>query len=499
MAYDPYMGRPEFIELIDFFDDGNISTNVWGLKSETNTLITESVGYLHFINIGVGAGISHIPTARKFPRYIRASVDIHIVNGHEAADGEHCEASLVLWKDADNWLKLGPYRDTSEVINTRAYLRANVAGVPDSISIVGVVQDSSLRTFTYVLLEHMVMIYVDDIYYTSFEFESLVGYEVRLEAGTEAAADLLDVEFDYFEVQNSFDFATMQIGLNLDYIKNALDGSPMITDQNYTLLSDHFHLSDTTAQTLEFLTNDYGRSFRLDAAFNVTGARVDYCRLYDSSLGTFLNQDGVAADLADGNVYIVPVPGPGVNDYIAFGSSSPSKRLDVVIGPGGRVNVGNTFVWRKMNGAGAQVAFGALTDGTVGFTRDGSVTWTDDLVTDTINGVTAYWVIAKISVAGAATDIPIGSHMQFSPSALVDFDSLGAFGSFLVLKVFRKLGGSYRQQPSDIMYYQQSNLRKDIDVSLQCFSDTKLTFQLSAAPSAAITVNYNGAISTEVI
>jgi len=89
--------------------------------------------------------------------------------------------------------------------------------------------------------------------------------------------------------------------------------------------------------------------------------------------------------------------------------------------------------------------------------------------------------------------------MQFSPSTLVDFDSLGAFGTFLTLKVYRKLGGSYRQQPSDIMYYQQSNVRKDIDVSLQCFSDTKLVFQLSAAPSAAITVNYNGCIATEVV
>jgi len=111
----------------------------------------------------------------------------------------------------------------------------------------------------------------------------------------------------------------------------ALDASPIITDHSFTILNDHFHLPDTTAVALEYLTNDYGRSFKLDAAFNITGARVDYCRLYDDSLGTFLDEDGVAGDLADGNVYIVPVPGPGVNDYIAFGLSSPTKRLDVVI------------------------------------------------------------------------------------------------------------------------------------------------------------------------
>lgn len=500
MVMDAYVGGPQFIEDVDFFDDGAISASVWGAKYETHTLIAETAGYLKFSNDGVGsAGISYLPSLRDYPRYVRISVDINVVDGYEAVDGEHCEGSIVLYKDADNWLKLGPYRDTSEAVNDLAYLRVNQAGVPDSVSIIGTLLASGWHTFTYVLLEHMIMVYVDDIYYTSFEWTELVGYQIRLEAGTAENADVCDVRFDYFEVQSSFDFATMQIGLNLDYIKAALDSSPMITDRSYTNLNSSFSLATTATQEVEFLTNDYGRIFKLDAAFNICGAHIDYCRLYDDSLAAWTNQDGEAADLADGNVLIVPLVGPGADDYIAFGFDSVTKRLDVVIGPGGRVNVGNTFVWRKMDGSGNHVAFTALTDGTTGFTTDGSVTWTDDLVPDTINGVTAYWVIAKVSVAGAATDIPIGSHMQFSSSVATDFDSLAAFGTFLIVKVFRQIGGSYRQHPSDIMYYQQSNIRKDIDVRLTCFSDTKLSFQLESAPTAAITVNYNGAIETEQV
>jgi hypothetical protein len=152
-----------------------------------------------------------------------------------------------------------------------------------------------------------------------------------------------------------------------------------------------------------------------------------------------------------------------------------------------------------MDGSGSQVAFTSITDGTSGFTVDGSVTWTDDLVLDTINGVSAYWVIAKITVAGATADVPIGSHMQFSPSALDDFVSLAVFNTFLVMSIYRKIGGSYRQQPSDIMYFQQSNNRRDVEIDLLCYSDTLVVFQLESAPASAITIPYSGVVTTEKV
>ncbi len=501
LVSDPYNGAPDHIEVFDGFDDSVISTLLWAPKVEVgNTAITETGGVLKFANPGTGTlGRSFLKSLRAFPRHIRISVDIQLVDGSEAADGDHAESYLELYLDANNYIRYGQYRDTSDVVNSVAYLRVMSAGVLDEIAVNVAACDAVNHTYTLVLLENTIMVYFDSILYTSFEWSSLLNYYITLGSATQNNTDKIDARFDCLEVQQGFDFAIMNIGINTHYILDVLNSSPIITDHDYTMLDDHVDLADASALGLEFLTANFGRVFRLSAVFNITGARIDYCRVYDASLTSFIDQDSEAIDLADGNVPIVPIVGPGVDDYVAFGLSEATKRLDIVMGPGGKSNVANTFAWRKMDGAGSQVAFTALTDGTTGFTTDGSVTWTDNLVLDTINGITAYWVIAKVTAAGAATDVPIGSHMQFSPAALVDFDSLGVFNTFLIMSIYRKIGGSYRQQPSDIMYFQQSNNRRDVEIDLLCYSDTLLVFQLESSPASAITIPYSGVVATEKV
>jgi hypothetical protein len=255
MPVDPFSGLPGHIQVYDSFDSPTLSS-LWDTKSEVgSSAITIGSGVLRIRNPGTGTkGVSYQPTKRRFPRFLRISADIAIIDAHEAADGGHMEASLVLYKDASNYLKIGPYRDTSEGVNSSCYLRAKVAGVASNFDVSGVVCDTSAHVYSLLVTESQVLVYYDSTLYTSFEWANLVYYTVRLEAGTEVNSDICDVNFDYFDAFNNVDFVTMQIGTivkrTLDYLIGYI-GSEIVDEELVLSLG-------TTDYTFEMLSSYYG-------------------------------------------------------------------------------------------------------------------------------------------------------------------------------------------------------------------------------------------------
>lgn len=501
MVYDPFSGIPQGIQEFDSFDDNAIGPLQWGTKVEVgSTVITESSGFLQIINSGVGvAGISYLPSLNKFSRHSRLSVDMGL---YSWLTGEHHEQSLVLYKDVDNWIKFGQYHDVSEAINSNCYLRMNVAGVITNVNLSSsAITVGEPNTYSIALLEHTIICFMDEIVVTSFEWPEMVNYEIRLEAGTQFGADKMLSAFDYFDVNNNFDHATMQMGSRIRDIYEDIGTlttsiASLIAMYSPVTFSSTLTLNSLAPVDIEFLAATYGNGFRISMGCNITGAHIDYCRLYDSSDLSWRNQDVQAQDIAEGDIYLVPLAGPGGGDFIAFGTTHESKRLDLIIGAGGKANVANVIGWKKMDGFGSQENFTSLTDGTNQLKTDGSVIWTDDLVLDTINGVSAYWVLAKIITAGAATDKPRGSRVQFCPVAYTDFNTRAIYGSYLIVEIFRKIGGVYPDSPSDVMYFQQCNITKTITIDLIAFGDTKIRFRLSATPATAVIIPYTGMVTS---
>lgn len=493
MPYDPYLGYPSMIEMIETFDDSSISTTRWDTTEVGSTVITESGGYLNITNLGAGVlGTSYVQSKNKYPRHLRVSVDMDLSVGYAAADGDHFESSLVFYKDADNWIRVGAYRDTSESINFAVYLRVCDEGSISVTDLGGVPCDASERVLTVVVLgDGAIMFYIDAIYVTSIDFPKFHGFYLRLEAGTTANADKGTVVFDDLEVHNYFDPIFINIARRIQQISDCV----WIDDTEYIPGSGDITISDTTPQILEFTKNAYGTVFYLSLSFNITGARVDYCRLYDATgAGSFTNYDNQAKYLTSGSVCLVPSTGAGVGDCIYFGLSEDAKRLDVRIDT---PDSDNTFEFEYWNGS-AWASLADLSDGTVGFTTSGSITWSNSLGSVAVNGVTAYWTRARVTSAGAV--VPKAHNVQFSPLVAADWNSIAAHGTKLYVEFFRKVGLAYSSMPSSYEIYEQCKIDQIVDIpGVRCYSDTKVVVRVENAPASAITIPYISNVVTEYI
>jgi len=94
------------------------------------------------------------------------------------------------------------------------------------------------------------------------------------------------------------------------------------------------------------------------------------------------------------------------SDAIYFGSTFTFNSIKIDIYTAANVT-GATFNWAYWNGTAWATL--TVTDGTSGFTVDGSVTFTapGDWATTTVNGVSAYWVKCYTTSPGTATAITI--------------------------------------------------------------------------------------------
>lgn len=219
MRVDPYSGVPNFTSLVDRFDDANVDTNVWGTAvTPGGTAISEVGGELRFLCAAGAAGLSYLPSKYRFGNYSIVEVQIKVVDGEIGGDGERCEVSAHLYKDDDNYIKWGVYRDTSEAVNSGGYLRYNIAGAGEgAVDVTAVAIDNNYHTFKLILYESAVEVWYDNDYQTSFAFPDLINYEVRLEAGTQNAGDTIDIRFDTFKMLNLADpFGTDLTGVTGD-------------------------------------------------------------------------------------------------------------------------------------------------------------------------------------------------------------------------------------------------------------------------------------------
>lgn len=230
MRLDPLAGAPAHVSMVDGFDDASIDIAVWGTKVENGgTAITESGGFLTIANAAGAAGISYLPTLHNYGDYIVCQVEITVVDGEAAGDGERCEASLVWYKDAENYIKWGVYRDTGEALNSSGFIRYNIDGAGESFAdITGVNVDNDSHTFKIIKHASQVEIYYDGVYQTGLAFPEIINYNVRLEAGTQNAGDTIDIDFDNFKMFNHTDpFGTdiTSVNTDLETIAALLNGS----------------------------------------------------------------------------------------------------------------------------------------------------------------------------------------------------------------------------------------------------------------------------------
>lgn len=223
MRVDPYAGRPGLISGVDRFDDSDIDLNVWEPPVESGDLaITETGGELKIATAGINAGFAYLQSRFGWGKYSMVEVSIEVTDGEAAGDGERCEASLNLWKETNVYLKWGVYRDTSEAVNSSAYLRYDDGSGEVAVDCSGAPVDNAAHKFKLVIFESAIELYYDGTYITSLAFNNLVNYTCRLEAGSQSDGDTIDIRFDDFKIYNSADpFGTDLTGVESD-ITNVL-------------------------------------------------------------------------------------------------------------------------------------------------------------------------------------------------------------------------------------------------------------------------------------
>ena len=430
MVLDPWMRNPTLLEILDTFDDSQISTYKWTTPVIVGgTSITEAGGVLNIKNVGGAAGLSYLPSRyAEYGKHSRISVDLALVIGSVLGDGNHAEASLVLYKNANNWIRYGPYRDFGSSINNRAYLRIMQGGVLTTTAVDISICDTDIRTFTISQTGLDVVFYLNGIRATSFEWPEFIGFQAFLEAGTTGAGQHIEVHFDDFEVQDSYDPIFVTLGGLIRYIYDQFpDGvaasvwdelkashttpntfgdyldtklstlsvnvaaawDALKTDHvipgsfgdyldkkvstitgggdTFTAVSGTLSLPSTTAVALEFLAATYGTVFRPIVSFNIVGPTLDYCYLYSSA--SYTDYTLAANNLSSGDVPLVAASGAATNDVIIFGRSALHHRLNCVIS-NGPFNSDSVFDWVYWDGAAWQllntISGGAytLTDGT---------------------------------------------------------------------------------------------------------------------------------------
>lgn len=487
---------PSSIQEFDGFDVQDMDTSRWNTPTEVgSTEINQTGGDLVFTNTGAGTkGISFIETVRKFGKNWRISLDMCL----ETTTGSSGEISLVLYKNSTCYIKIGPYK--SAAVNCDCYLRYKNGATPEvAVELTNNLVDSAhCSTYTFAIISDTILIYYKGVFTTSIPMSEIYNFTIRIEAGTGANADTIVAKANDYEIRNNIDTLLITIGQLVRDMHDTL-GAGIATAAVLTDISGNIILDDTTEHFLTFGQATYGTKFKVNLFADLEGANIDYCHLYKSATTAFTDQSILANSMQSNTVRLLPSQGAAVGDCIYFGNEVLFHRLDVYMEQG-TSNTKNTFVWEYWNGA----AWAALTvtDGTVYnskiFGKSGKVTWVTDISKTTINTINTYWVRARLSVLDA-TNLPIASHIQVSEDGEEGFDSLAEFVSSLLVRIYRKRGdGSYATLPVDMtLPLTQCVLYRNMEASnVPAWTDIKIGFKLSVAPTATITIPYTGFIET---
>lgn len=482
---DPGTGIPTLIQDFDGFDVDTVDTSRWNAPVEVgSTLITQATGNLIFTNAGTGTkGISYLESKQKFGKNWRKSVDLKL----QTTTGTSGEISLCLYKDANNYVKMGPYKGGA--INCNCLLRYKIAGsleqvVPLTADVINV---TDFSTCTFGIIADTILCYYQGILMTSIPFGTMYNFTARIEAGTGANADTLLAKANDYETINNLDTLLITIGAIVKDIHDTM-GTSMVTD-----ISGDITLADTTEQFITLTQATYGTKFRVNLFADLEGMNIGNVTLVPNG-GAGIDYTELANNLKANSVPLVYTPTAG--DCIYFEHQSAFHRIDFYIDQG-TSNTDNIFVWEYWNGA-TWATLAGVTDGTVNngkvFGKSGSVTFTS---TPTAVGGW-YWIRARVTTAG--TSVPKATHIQVTPDGVAPgFDGLAAFLSSLTVRVYRKRGdGSYALLPADMaLPYTQCILSRNVELSnLPAWTDIKIGFKLSATPTTSITIPYTGYVET---
>jgi hypothetical protein len=520
LPVDPGNAIPTSIQEFDGFDTATIDTTRW----ETPTIIgstgvSQTGGKLQFLNEGTGTlGTSSLISKQKFGKQWRISTKIKIAS----STGILATAALSLYKDANNQISIGPVKTAA--INCNCYVGYTVNGITVNEALTtDIVDNTNEHEYTIAITETDVLVYYDKILLKAIPFPTLNDYTIRLRAGTGNKTDTITATFDNYDMVNKIDTQITDIKAQLDTIDHAIDtllgmgvdlspitdklddiedkidvvnakvGTSIVTDISGTLVID-----DTTYHYMIFNKATYGKKFRVNIFADLEGQDIDHCLLYKSTGPVWTDQTAVANSMQSNTVLLKPVSDGAVGDIIYFGNDNIFKRLDIYMAQGAS-NTNNVYAWEGWTGA-AWVSL-TKTDGTLYggmvFGTSGKVTFTDTLVKTTVNGVNAFWIRARITTLGAAQ--PVATHIQVSEDIATGFDGRAEFLSSMVVSIFRKRAdGNYGTLPTEMgLPYTQCILYRNLGITdLPCWSDTMVGFKLSATPTAAISIPYNGYIET---
>jgi hypothetical protein len=167
---------------------------------------------------------------------------------------------------------------------------------------------------------------------------------------------------------------------------------------------------------------------------------LDHClvigKVYTTANDSAFTDNTTEARLDGGTAFAAFLSGtPATTDRMYIGHSSKFSRakIDIATAASGG---SPTYVWEYWNGSAWTTL--SVTDGTTGFTVDGSVTWTNpsDWATTAVNSVTCYWV--RVRFTGTLTTSPtinslsyLGWLIKYSGTNTRAYQQGGGAGLFL--------------------------------------------------------------------
>jgi len=517
---------PTGIQEYDGFDVTTIDVNRWKTPVKTGDMnLAQSGGYLVISNAAGAAGTACLETVRKFGKNWRISSDL-LIDDLVGATGA---ISLVLYKNASCYVRIGPYK--TALVDCNCYLQVKRSTEVEQARALtsDVVDTTNIRSYTLIVLNQTIIVYYNGICVTSFPMEEMFNYNIRIEGSTSVDGTTLNAKANDFEIFNGPDtllMATCGLSKQNNTYLMTIDGLSKqnntylmtidgLSKQNSTYLQSiiatlaggiannpritdfagNISLSSTTETFLELTKTVYGKKFKVCLFADLEGANLPGCYISDAG-GARVDQAENANNLVSNNIRLCTAAGAQVNDAAYFGSHVQFKKLDIYM-EGGTSNTDNVYKWEYWNGtawATLTVTDGTLYNGKV-FGKSGRITWTTVLGSPT--GMTGYWVRARITKAGSS--LPKATHVQVSEDGKTGFDSRAAFLSNLIVNIYRKrASGSYARLPVDTaMPFTQCILTRNVDISnLTAWQDIRIGFKLSATPTATITIPYTGYIET---
>jgi hypothetical protein len=475
MMSDRYNPNPNGVTHVDPFLDGHIDSFFWESTPSGGVTITESNGRInidHEAAAAIGSGL--LSSKFLFGWQTTNSVGITLATGSLAADGDHAEASLVLYKDVANYIKFGPYRDTSEAKNANR-IRINL-GLGESVIDLSAV-DNFCHQYTISVLENHTLFLLDGVIVYDLETIGFLDYLIRFESVVQNAADHVHAQFTNFIISKDTHF------LAAIYPPN-----PIKT------FSGNITLTGITPAELTFDAATYGAEFELVLVAGLGKGTVGKAvKIYNAGT-TFTDYTIASNNLVTRDVK--PFTSAPVNgDQFAVMAAYKFCYVDVYM-EGGVANTNNVLTLKYWNGA-AWAAIPGVVDGTFdtqSLGKSGRVSFVPPAgwATKTIDGYTGYAIVWEVTAA--STDVPYITHIQVSDDTATSFDQVAAAFDTLLVYIKRNYPiTGYSSMFADKMEYIQAIGERDVDINaFRCLGDTKVGFQLNTTPAKNVVIPYFG-------